>query len=313
MLEALPYTLKMAGLSMVLTLLISVPVGILLAAFQNSALDYGTRGITFVLNAIPSFIIGIFLLYVFAFRLHLIPILATKHMIGMVLPSLTLGLVMSSRYIRQVRAATLDELNRPYVVGLRARGLTEQTILFRNMLKNIMITIITLTALFFGFLLGGTVVSIEENEIVGVIGESGSGKSTLAKVLLGLEQRDAGEIIFDERDISILRGPEQKRVYQSIQMVFQDAVGSFNPRRTIGQALIEMLVQMCGLKAKDAAQQAKVLQLLLHLKEEHQMSILSITHDLPLVSSLANRLVIMKQGALVVYCIILFRYIARRL
>ena len=76
----------------------------------------------------------------------------------MILPAATLALVMSSRYIRQVRAAALDELAKDYVVGLRARGITEHTILFRNVLKNIMVIVITLTGISVGSLLGGTVI-----------------------------------------------------------------------------------------------------------------------------------------------------------
>ena len=65
---------------------------------------------------------------------------------------------MSSRYIRQIRAAALDELQKDYIVGLRARGISERTILFRNVLKNIMVIVITLTGISVGSLLGGTVI-----------------------------------------------------------------------------------------------------------------------------------------------------------
>ena len=65
---------------------------------------------------------------------------------------------MSSRYIRQVRAAVLDELAKDYVVGARARGIKEKTILYKHVLKNVMVTIITLTAISIGSLLAGTVV-----------------------------------------------------------------------------------------------------------------------------------------------------------
>ena len=78
--------------------------------------------------------------------------------IGLILPALTLALVMSSRYIRQIRAAMLDELSKGYVVGLRSRGLSETTILYKNVLKNIMVTVITLTGISLGSLLGGTVI-----------------------------------------------------------------------------------------------------------------------------------------------------------
>lgn len=157
-LKALPYTLKMAGASLLLTLCISIPVGILTAAMQNSKFDYVVRVMAFVGNALPNFIIALCLMFIFSYRLGWIPVLATTKPIGLVLPALTLALVMSSCYIRQIRAAMLDELSKGYVVGLRSRGLSETTILYKNVLKNIMVTVITLTGISLGSLLGGTVI-----------------------------------------------------------------------------------------------------------------------------------------------------------
>lgn len=157
-LKALPYTLKMAGASLLLTLCISIPVGILTAAMQNSKFDYVVRVMAFVGNALPNFIIALCLMFIFSYRLGWISVLATTKPIGLVLPALTLALVMSSRYIRQIRAAMLDELSKGYVVGLRSRGLSETTILYKNALKNIMVTVITLTGISLGSLLGGTVI-----------------------------------------------------------------------------------------------------------------------------------------------------------
>lgn len=157
-LKALPYTLKMAGASLLLTLCISIPVGILTAAMQNSKFDYVVRVMAFVGNALPNFIIALCLMFIFSYRLGWIPVLATTKPIGLILPALTLALVMSSRYIRQIRAAMLDELGKGYVVGLRSRGLSETTILYKNVLKNIMVTVITLTSISLGSLLGGTVI-----------------------------------------------------------------------------------------------------------------------------------------------------------
>lgn len=157
-LKALPYTLKMAGASLLLTLCISIPVGILTAAMQNSKFDYVVRVMAFVGNALPNFIIALCLMFIFSYRLGWIPVLATTKPIGLILPVLTLALVMSSRYIRQIRAAMLDELGKGYVVGLRSRGLSETTILYKNVLKNIMVTVITLTGISLGSLLGGTVI-----------------------------------------------------------------------------------------------------------------------------------------------------------
>ena len=141
-----------------LTLVISLPLGIAIAARRNSRMDYCLRFLTFIGNATPGFIVAIVLMFLFSYQLGWIPVLATAKPIGMILPSLTLAIVMSSRYIRQIRAAALDELQKDYIVGLRARGIPERQILFRNVLKNIMVIVITLTGISVGALLGGTVI-----------------------------------------------------------------------------------------------------------------------------------------------------------
>ena len=158
LLQALPYTLAIAASAMLLTLLISLPLGIAIAAYRNSTLDCIVRFLTFIGNAVPSFIVGILLMFLFSYQLGWIPVLAGNSPVGMVLPTAALALIMSARYIRQIRAATLDELAKDYIIGLRARGITERRILFGNVLKNIMGIVITLTAISVGSLLGGVVI-----------------------------------------------------------------------------------------------------------------------------------------------------------
>ena len=158
LLQALPYTLAIAASVMLLTLLISLPLGIAMAAYRNSALDCTIRFLTFIGNAVPSFIVGILLMFLFSYQLGWIPVLAGNSPIGMVLPTAALALIMSARYIRQIRAATLDELAKDYIIGLRARGITKRRILFGNVLKNIMGVVVTLTAISVGSLLGGVVI-----------------------------------------------------------------------------------------------------------------------------------------------------------
>ena len=158
LLQALPYTLAIAASAMLLTLLISLPLGIAMAAYRNSALDCTVRFLTFIGNSVPSFIVGILLMFLFSYQLGWIPVLAGNSPIGMVLPTAALALIMSARYIRQIRAATLDELAKDYIIGLRARGITERRILFGNVLKNIMGVVVTLTAISVGSLLGGVVI-----------------------------------------------------------------------------------------------------------------------------------------------------------
>jgi len=198
--------------------------------------------------------------------------------------------------------------------------------------------------------------TLARRELLGIVGESGSGKSTVAKLLTGLHAPTGGRILLDGRDTTYASGRERRALYTRMQMVFQDAVGSFNPRRTIGAMIGETICRLCnpdgctteqrvaqlltevGLPASYAARypheisggecqraaiaramavhpdilicdeatsaldvsvQAKIVALLLHLQQEHAMSLLFISHDLPLVSSIANRVLIMQNGRIV--------------
>ena len=198
--------------------------------------------------------------------------------------------------------------------------------------------------------------SLARRELLGIVGESGSGKSTVAKLLTGLHAPTGGRILLGGRDITHTSGRERRALYTRMQMVFQDAVGSFNPRRTIGAMIGETICRLCtpderdtdkrvaqllaevGLPASYAARyphemsggecqraaiaramavhpdilicdeatsaldvsvQAKIVALLLHLQQEHAMSLLFISHDLPLVSSIAGRVLIMQDGRIV--------------
>ena len=198
--------------------------------------------------------------------------------------------------------------------------------------------------------------SLAQRELLGIVGESGSGKSTVAKLLTGLHLPTSGSILLDGKDITHTRRKERRALYTRIQMVFQDASGSFNPRRTIGAMIGETICRLCtpderdtsrrvaellaevGLPAAyadryphemsggecqraaiaramavhpeilvcdeatsalDVSVQAKIIALLLHLQQEHGMSLLFISHDLPLVSSIADRVLIMQNGCIV--------------
>lgn len=97
--------------------------------------------------------------------------------------------------------------------------------------------------------------SLHKNEVLGIIGESGSGKSTIAKLITGLYQPTGGNIFLDGRSIVRLKRQAQKEVYTKVQMVFQDAVGSFNPRRKIGESISDTLCRLCGEKKHTAGKE----------------------------------------------------------
>lgn len=155
----LPYTIVLALTSIVLTVVISFPLGMLSAVKKNHAADVIIRGLSFVGNALPGFFVALLLLYIFAVQLKVLPaITKTGDWRGIILPTVTLAIAMSAKYIRQIRATILDELGKDYVDGLRSRGIRESAILFHSVLKSVLLTINTLLALSIGSLLGGTAI-----------------------------------------------------------------------------------------------------------------------------------------------------------
>ena len=93
--------------------------------------------------------------------------------------------------------------------------------------------------------------SLARRELLGIVGESGSGKSTVAKLLTGLHAPTGGRILLGGRDITHTSGRERRALYTRMQMVFQDAVGSFNPRRTIGAMIGETICRLCTPDERD--------------------------------------------------------------
>lgn len=156
--EHLPYTAVLAGTSIILTLIISIPLGIISAVKKDKLTDNIIRFFTFIGNSIPGFFLALILLLVFSLRLKWLPILSESGIKSLILPSITLSVAMTSKYIRQIRSVVIDELEKDYVKGARSRGVNESVILYSNVLKNIMITVITLTGLSIGSLMGGTAV-----------------------------------------------------------------------------------------------------------------------------------------------------------
>ena len=155
----LPATLLLAFLSVILTVLISIPLGILSAVHQGRIVDIILRFISFVGNAMPNFFVAMVLMQILSIRLNLLPVISSGvNLRSAWMPMLTLAISMSAKYMRQVRASVLEELNKDYVSGLRSRGLRNSVILWKNVMKSAMLTIVTLLALSIGSLLGGTAI-----------------------------------------------------------------------------------------------------------------------------------------------------------
>lgn len=155
----LPATIYLTITSILLTILISIPLGIIAAVRQNHFLDYLIRFLSFIGNSLPNFFVALLLIYIFALKLNWLPVMGNNQGIkSVILPTITLALAMSSKYTRQVRATVLEELNQDYVLGAKARGIKENRILYFHVLKSALLAIVTLLALSIGSLLGGTAI-----------------------------------------------------------------------------------------------------------------------------------------------------------
>lgn len=156
--DAIPYTLALSLTSILLTLAIALPLGLICAKRRDGALDLVMRAITYLFNALPSFFVALLLLYVFSVRLHLFGVMTTREMGGILMPTLALALPLSAWFMRQVRGYAIEQLGSPYVESLRARGISETRILWVHVLRNIGVPLLTLIGIAFGMLLGGSAI-----------------------------------------------------------------------------------------------------------------------------------------------------------
>lgn len=157
--ECLPGTIILSLASLFMMMLVSIPAGIYSAVKRGGIVDNIVRGFTFMGVSMPGFWVGLMLLWIFGLKLDLLPIIGGEIALEtLILPASTLAIAMASKYTRQVRTAILEELHQDYVVGARVRGMSESHILWKEVLPNALLPLITLLGLSLGNLLGGAAV-----------------------------------------------------------------------------------------------------------------------------------------------------------
>lgn len=155
----LPATLFLTVTSIVLTVIISIPLGIISAVYKNKFWDYFIRFFSFIGNSMPNFFVSLVLMYILGIKLRFFPIISREMSFESVaMPTITLAIAMSAKYLRQVRTTVLDELGKDYIMGAKARGVKFSTTLWKSVIRESLVTIITLLALSIGSLLGGTAI-----------------------------------------------------------------------------------------------------------------------------------------------------------
>lgn len=158
MMERLPITLQLAAGAIFVMLVISIPLGIMSARYQNRWPDQVSRILALIGASIPSFWLGLMLIYFFAFKLQLLPSTGIGSFQQMIMPSFALGFSLAAVYTRLLRAGLIASYSEDYVKAARARGVKEGRILLHHVFRGALLPIITVFGLSIGSLLGGAVV-----------------------------------------------------------------------------------------------------------------------------------------------------------
>ena len=156
--SGLPATLELTAGGLLVMILIAVPLGSLAAIYRGSWIDQASRVVSLLGAAMPSFWLGLILIDLFAVRFGILPTMGRDGIISAVLPSITLGLAISSVYVRLLRSSLIDSLNQEYIRAARARGLSETRIFFAHALRASLPPVITVFGVSLGSLIGGVVV-----------------------------------------------------------------------------------------------------------------------------------------------------------
>ncbi|WP_456278865.1 nickel ABC transporter permease [Bacillus sp. AK128] len=160
-LSRLPATVSLAAGGMIVLFLIAIPFGTLGAIYEGRWPDFISRWIAMLGASVPSFWLGLLLIYLFSLKLNLLPVMGQGTFSHFVLPSITMGIAMAPIYIRLLRERLIATLQSPYIEAARARGLSKNRILFSHALRGSLIPLITMFGLSIGSLLGGiTVIEI---------------------------------------------------------------------------------------------------------------------------------------------------------
>ncbi len=163
----LPRDLVLGGLSLVLSLAIAIPVGVMQAVKRNRVGDYVGTGVSFVLYSMPTYALGIILIQLLAISFHVFPAEAPQtattlglleHPSGLVLPVLTLTLVTFAQFSRYMRSAAIETLAQDYIRTARATGLPERLVLWRHLVRNSLISVVTLVGVSVPVIITGTLI-----------------------------------------------------------------------------------------------------------------------------------------------------------
>lgn len=180
-----PYTLKLALMAVLGSSLIGIPIGVLMAAKRNMLIDRSVNILAMMFAAIPSFVLALGLIYIFAVRLDWLPSYGAKSWEHYILPMVTLILPSTVTRMRLARTTMLEAIRQEYVTMARSKGIPESRVIFVHALKNSLIPLITSILTSFSAMLGGAI--ILEN----VFGFPGLG----SYIITGINTKDAPTVL----------------------------------------------------------------------------------------------------------------------
>jgi peptide/nickel transport system permease protein len=154
----LPTTMLLGACALTFALVLSIPLGVVAAIRPNSVIDRVALSIAVVGQAIPSFWLALTMILWFGINWRLLPITGTDSWLNFIMPSIALGYYVTPAVMRLTRAGMLEVLSSDYIRTARAKGLRPMTVLFKHALRNAIIPVVSLTAVQFGFMLGGSIV-----------------------------------------------------------------------------------------------------------------------------------------------------------
>ncbi len=163
----LPHDLLLGGLALLFSLAIAIPIGVAQAVRRNGPLDYAGTGISFLLYSMPQYALALLLIQFLSISFHVFPAEAPQsssvfgmlaHPAGLVLPVASLTLVTYAQFSRYMRSSAIDTLAQDYIRTARAKGLSERLVVSRHLLRNSLVTVVTLVGLSIPLVITGTLI-----------------------------------------------------------------------------------------------------------------------------------------------------------
>jgi peptide/nickel transport system permease protein len=158
-LERYPATIYLAVCAMIVAVAIAIPLGVLAGTNKNSWIDNFASFLALLGISLPGFVIGPALVYLFAVQLEWFAPTGSENQEDVVLPAITLGAALSAILTRMVRSSVIEELGEDYVRTARAKGLSERIVVYKHVLKNGLIPVVTILGLQLGILLAGAIIT----------------------------------------------------------------------------------------------------------------------------------------------------------